>query len=241
MKMIQSRISNVPFLDGANGMYRTTNKSHFKVVDNTAVQKRDIILQPVSAHLQRGDHNDLGMYQTETALSFPSHSPVHVFQPMLTHLTMQSTNIKMHSGNSCGDFETTQSDFKTLPMSAAPLIRPTTAVRIALPGSKCPETTYRSSYTKHEVSPVLRTQETLNTGSLLHTHRPLTFCILWVDRRCFLFINKVSDQVWTRTKRTNSAPVIMSSSSTDGVLLLLLLSPLRRYFLSFAVASESVS
>ncbi|XP_048028232.1 uncharacterized protein si:dkey-13m1.5 [Megalobrama amblycephala] len=164
MKMIQSRISNVPFLDGANGMYRTTNKSHFKVVDNTAVQKRDIILQPVSAHLQRGDHNDLGMYQTETALSFPSHSPVHVFQPMLTHLTMQSTNIKMHSGNSCGDFETTQSDFKTLPMSAAHLIRPTTAVRIALPGSKCPETTYRSSYTKHEVSPVPRTQETLNTG-----------------------------------------------------------------------------
>ncbi|XP_051768922.1 uncharacterized protein si:dkey-13m1.5 isoform X2 [Ctenopharyngodon idella] len=164
MKMIQSRISNVPFLDGANDMYITTNKSNFKLADNIAMQKRDIIRQPVSEHLQREDHNDLGMYQTETALSFPSHSPVHVIQQVLTHLTMQSTNIKMHSGNSCGDFETTQSDFKTLPMSAAQLIRPTTAVRIALPGSKCPESTYRSSYTEHEVSPVLRAQETLNTG-----------------------------------------------------------------------------
>ncbi|XP_067287659.1 uncharacterized protein si:dkey-13m1.5 isoform X2 [Pseudorasbora parva] len=166
MKMIQSRISNVPFLDGATGMYRTTNKSHFKSVDNTTLQKREgpIILQPVSALLQHVGQNYMGNYQTETALSFPSHQPTHVIQPMLTHLTMQRTNFQMHSENSCGDFETTQSDFKPLPKSAAQIIRPTTAVRLGLPGSKCPGTTYISNYTKHEVSPVLKAKAAANTG-----------------------------------------------------------------------------
>ncbi|KAK7119663.1 hypothetical protein R3I94_021479 [Phoxinus phoxinus] len=163
--MIQSRISNVPFLDGANCMYRTTNKSHFKSFDNTAMPKRAVILVPVSTLLQRGDQNYQGKDQTETAMSFPSHPLIHVIPPMITHLTMQRTNFKMHSENRCGDFETTQADFKPLPMSAAQIIRPTTAVRISLPGSKCPETTYRSSYTKHEVSSDLGAKETVNTAT----------------------------------------------------------------------------
>lgn len=186
-------------------MYRTTNKSHFKSFDNTAMQKRDVILLPVSTLLQRGDQNYQGMDQTETALSFPCHPLIHVIPPMITHLTMQRTNFKMHSENKCGDFETTQADFKPLPMSAAQIIRPTTAVRISLPGSKCPESTYRSSYTKH-VSSDLRAKETVNTGThctpkcvypvIVHTLTDTDYFMSGYCIRCFLFINnKVSGQV----------------------------------------------
>ncbi|KAG1960193.1 hypothetical protein F2P79_006158 [Pimephales promelas] len=163
--MIQSRISNIPFLDGANDMFTTTNKSHFKPFDNTAIQKRNVILRPVSTLLQRGDNNYQRKHQTETASSFTSH-PRTVTLPTMTHRTMQRTNFKMHSEKRCGDFETnvTHADFKPLPMSAAKIIRPTTSVRISLPGSKFPETTHRSSYTKHEVSSDRRAKETVNTG-----------------------------------------------------------------------------
>jgi len=220
--MIQSRISNIPFLDGANDMFTTTNKSHFKPFDNTAIQKRNVILRPVSTLLQRGDNNYQRKHQTETASSFTSHPRTPVTLPTMTHRTMQRTNFKMHSEKRCGDFETnvTHADFKPLPMSAAKIIRPTTSVRISLPGSKFPETTHRSSYTKHEVSSDRRAKETVNTGThctpkcdcALILSQSIDFCILWVDIRCFLFINKVSGQLWKRTKRMNSVPVIMSSS-----------------------------
>ncbi len=114
MKMLCSKISNWPFLDGADDMYTTTNKRHFKLADTTTVvPKRDIILQPVSPEFQHRDQNYLGKkHQTETALPFPPRPPTAVAQPTLTHLTMLSTNFKLHSDDSCGDFETTQSELK---------------------------------------------------------------------------------------------------------------------------------
>ncbi|XP_050979348.1 uncharacterized protein si:dkey-13m1.5 [Labeo rohita] len=120
--MLSSRISNLPFLDGADDMYATTNKSHFKL------------------------------------------APVAVIQPKQTHLTMQRTNFKLHSEDRCGDFETTQSELKQLPMCAAKKIRPTTAVRTSLPEDKYPEPIYRSSYIKHKVSRNLRAKQSAKTG-----------------------------------------------------------------------------
>lgn len=156
--MIQSRTSNVPILDGGN--YRTTYKSHFKTFDNTAMKKRDVILQPVSKLVQRGDQNYQGKDQTQTALSFPSDPLITVIPPMITGLKMQRPDFKMHSESRRGDLETTQADFKPF-KTAAQNIRPTTAVRISLPGSKRPETTSP----KHEVSSDLRAKETVNTGT----------------------------------------------------------------------------
>ncbi len=166
MKMLRSRISNLPFLDGADDMYTTTNKRHFKLADTTTVvPKRDIILQPVSPDFQHRDQNYLGKkYQTETALSFPPRPPTAVAQPTLTHLTMLSTNFKLHSDDSCGDFETTQSELKPLPMCAAKIIRPITAVTISLPEGKYPEPTYRASYIKHKVPRILRVKQPAKTG-----------------------------------------------------------------------------
>ncbi|XP_073681658.1 uncharacterized protein [Garra rufa] len=134
--MLRSRISNLPFLDGATNMYMTTNKSHFKLADNT----------------------------TFRALSFPSHPPAPVVQPKLTHIFMHSTNFKLHSEDRDEDFQTTQSELKLLPMCAAKIIRPTTTVRTALPEGKYPETTYRSSYIKHQVSQIVRAKQPAKTG-----------------------------------------------------------------------------
>ncbi|KAI2659423.1 Pantothenate kinase [Labeo rohita] len=161
--MLSSRISNLPFLDGADDMYATTNKSHFKL-DTTVMLKRDIILQPVSPQFQHCEEKYLGKYRTETAPSLPSQPPVAVIQPKQTHLTMQRTNFKLHSEDRCGDFETTQSELKQLPMCAAKKIRPTTAVRTSLPEDKYPEPIYRSSYIKHKVSRNLRAKQSAKTG-----------------------------------------------------------------------------
>uniref|UniRef100_A0A9J7YDY8 Arrestin domain containing 2 n=1 Tax=Cyprinus carpio carpio TaxID=630221 RepID=A0A9J7YDY8_CYPCA len=162
--MLRSRISNVPFLDGADDMYATSNKSHFKLVDATVKSKREVVLQPVSSLFKRGDQKYLAEYQTETALSFPSHPPAPVVQPNLTHLNMQRTNFKLHSGDRCGDYEITQSELKPLPMCAAKIIRPTTTVRTSLPEDKYPEPTYRSSYIKHKVSRIFRAKQSAKTG-----------------------------------------------------------------------------
>ncbi|XP_068080402.2 uncharacterized protein si:dkey-13m1.5 [Danio rerio] len=164
MKMLQSRISNVPFLDGSKDMYGTMNKGHFKLIDNTAMVNRITVYRPVSPHFQYGESKNLEKLQTETALSFPSHPPVSLIKPKLTHLTMQSTNFKMPSGDMCGNFETTHADFKPMPMSAAQLCRPTTAGWINLLEVKSPKTMYSSCYTKHEVSPILKAKETTQTG-----------------------------------------------------------------------------
>ncbi|XP_016299107.1 uncharacterized protein LOC107655992 [Sinocyclocheilus anshuiensis] len=163
--MLRSRISNLPFLDGADDMYTSTNKRHFKLADTTVVAKRDIILQPVSPDFQHRDQNYLGKkHQTETALSFPPRPPAAVTQPKLTHLTMQRTNFKLHSDDSCGDVETTPSELKPLPMCAAKIIRPITAVMTSLPEGKYPEPTYRASYIKHKVSRTLRAKQSAKTG-----------------------------------------------------------------------------
>uniref|UniRef100_A0A672MSF1 Si:dkey-13m1.5 n=1 Tax=Sinocyclocheilus grahami TaxID=75366 RepID=A0A672MSF1_SINGR len=103
-------------------------------------------------------------HQTETALSFPPRPPAAVTQPKLTHLTMQRTNFKLHSEDSCGDFEATQSELKPLPMCAAKIIRPITAVMTSLPEGKYPEPTYRASYIKHKVSRTLRAKQAAKTG-----------------------------------------------------------------------------
>uniref|UniRef100_A0A8C2AIL7 Si:dkey-13m1.5 n=1 Tax=Cyprinus carpio TaxID=7962 RepID=A0A8C2AIL7_CYPCA len=164
--MLRSRLSNLPFVDGADDMYTTTNKSHFKLADTTVVPKRDVILQPVSPDFQHRDQNYLGgnKHQTETPLSFPPRTPGAVTQPKLTHLTMQRTNFKLHSDDSCGDFETTQSELKPLPMCAAKIIRPLNAVMTSLPEGKYPEPTYRASYIKHKVSRTLRAKQVAKTG-----------------------------------------------------------------------------
>ncbi|KAL0186332.1 hypothetical protein M9458_018002, partial [Cirrhinus mrigala] len=69
----------------------------------------------------------------------------------------------MNSGDGSGDFATTHSDFKPLPVSRASIVQPITTVRISVPEGKYPEPTYRSSYTKHEVSPVHPAKESEST------------------------------------------------------------------------------
>lgn len=146
-------------------MYTTTNKRHFILADTTVVPKRDMILQPVSPDFQHRDQNNLRKKpQTETALSFPPRPPVAVTQPKLTHLTMLSTNFKLHSDDSCGDFETTQSELKPPPLCATKIIRPITAVTISLPEGKYPEPIYRTSYIKHKMPRILRAKQPAKTG-----------------------------------------------------------------------------
>uniref|UniRef100_A0A672R608 Uncharacterized LOC107553123 n=1 Tax=Sinocyclocheilus grahami TaxID=75366 RepID=A0A672R608_SINGR len=123
--MYCSRISNLPFLYKPDGIYQSTTKSHFRLIDRTSVP---------------------------------------VIQPKITNLTMQRTHFKMTSGDRSGDFVTTHSDFKYLPMSKAKLVRPVTKVRISVPEGKYPEPTYRSSYTKQEVSPILIAKEPGSAG-----------------------------------------------------------------------------
>ncbi|XP_052466114.1 uncharacterized protein LOC128022514 [Carassius gibelio] len=154
--MLRSTISNLPFLDGADDMFATTNKSHFKLVDASVKSKRDVVLQPVSPLFQCEEQKYLAKYQRETALSFPSHPAPPVIQPNLTHFNL-------HSEDRCGDYETSQSELKPLPKCAAK-IRPTTAVRTSLPEDKYPEPTYRSSYVKHKVSRIFRAKQSAKTG-----------------------------------------------------------------------------
>ncbi|XP_058641286.1 uncharacterized protein si:ch211-198o12.4 [Onychostoma macrolepis] len=123
--MYCSRISNLPFLYKPDGIYESTTKSHFRLIDSSSIP---------------------------------------VIQPKITNLTMHRTNFKMTSGDRSGDFVTTQSDFKLLPMSKAKLVRPVTKVRISVPEGKYPEPTYGSSYTKHEVSPILIAKESGSAG-----------------------------------------------------------------------------
>ncbi|XP_052418425.1 uncharacterized protein si:ch211-198o12.4 [Carassius gibelio] len=89
---------------------------------------------------------------------------IPVIQPKITSLAMQRTNFKMTSVDRSVDFVTTHSDFKTLPMSKTKLVRPVTKVRISVPEGKYPEPTYRSSYTKHEVSPILIAKDLGSAG-----------------------------------------------------------------------------
>ncbi|XP_056324805.1 uncharacterized protein si:dkey-13m1.5 [Danio aesculapii] len=148
-------------------MYATVNKGHFKLID-TAKVNRVGVSRPASPHFQYGEQGNLSKFQTETALSFPSHPPVPPIEPKLTHLTMQSSNFKMPYGDVCGNFETSHADFKPMPMSAAQLLRPTTAVWTNVLEIKCPETMYSSYYTKHDVSPILKAKETTKTGVSLN-------------------------------------------------------------------------
>lgn len=157
VKMLRSTISNLPFLDGADDMFATTNKSHFKLVDASVKSKRDVVLQPVSPLFQWEDQKYLAKYQRETALSFPSHPAPPVIEPNLTHFNL-------HSEDRCGDYETSQSELKPLPKCAAKIIRPTTAVRTSLLEDKYPEPTYRSSYVKHKVSRIFRAKQSAKTG-----------------------------------------------------------------------------
>ncbi|NP_001037800.1 uncharacterized protein LOC555550 [Danio rerio] len=87
-------------------------------------------------------------------------------EPKLTHLTLQKTNIKMYDDR-CAEFVTTSSAFKHLPGATAQLVRPTTSVKTSWTEGTIPEPIYKSSYTKHEISPlspVLRAKELTNTG-----------------------------------------------------------------------------
>ncbi|XP_043102155.1 uncharacterized protein si:ch211-198o12.4 [Puntigrus tetrazona] len=101
---------------------------------------------------------------TKSHFRLTESSSIPVVQPKTTNLTTHRTNFKMTSGDKSGDFVTTHSDFKPLPISKAKLVRPVTKVRIRVPEEKYPEPTYRSSYTKHEVSPILYAKEPGSPG-----------------------------------------------------------------------------
>ncbi len=116
-------------------------------------------------------------------------SSIPVIQPKITHLTMNRTNFTMSSGDRRGDFVTTHSDFKLLPISKAKLVRPVTKVRITVPGGKYPEPTYRSSYTKHEVSPILITKDSGSAGQYCTLTLSIYLCVFcyFLNRWCFIF------------------------------------------------------
>ncbi|XP_073675529.1 uncharacterized protein [Garra rufa] len=107
-----------------------------------------------------------GIYESTTKSHFKLNdkTSVPVIQPKITNLAMYRTNFKMNSGVKTGDFVTTHSDFKPVPVSKAKLVRPITKVRISVPEGKYPETTYRSSYIKHEASPILPAKESGSAG-----------------------------------------------------------------------------
>lgn len=107
-----------------------------------------------------------GIYESITKSHFRLNdsTSISVNQPKITNRTMYRTNFKMNSGDRSGDFATTHSDFKPMPVSRPRLVQPITTVRISVPEGKYPEPTYRSSYTKHEVSPVRPAKESGSTG-----------------------------------------------------------------------------
>ncbi|XP_056320384.1 uncharacterized protein si:ch211-198o12.4 isoform X2 [Danio aesculapii] len=114
-------------------------------------------------------HKTDSIYESTTKSNFrlAEITANRVIQPKLTHFTQQKTNIKMYDDR-CAEFETSSSAFKHLPVTTAKLVRPTTSVKTSWPEGTFPQPIYKSSYTKHEISPclssVLRVKELANTG-----------------------------------------------------------------------------
>uniref|UniRef100_A0A8C1MKD2 Si:ch211-198o12.4 n=1 Tax=Cyprinus carpio TaxID=7962 RepID=A0A8C1MKD2_CYPCA len=147
-----------------------------------------------------------GIYESTTKSHFrlTDRTPIPVIQPKITNLTMQRTNFKMTFVDRSGDFVTTHSDFKTLPI---------------VPEGKYPEPTYRSSYTKHEVSPKLIAKDSGSAGqycTLTMFIALFVFLLFFEQMMLYFFINQVLDQVHGRIKRKDMTVVIKSSSCTDA-------------------------
>ncbi|TRY59200.1 hypothetical protein DNTS_018816 [Danionella cerebrum] len=102
-----------------------------------------------------------GAYESATSRDFKT--PAAVQGPKGVRFSLHTTNFKLQD-NHRGATETTYSStFKSLPTSRAQILRPRTSVRTSFNG-KLPEPTYRTTYTPHEVSPVLRVKESAQTG-----------------------------------------------------------------------------
>ncbi|TRY93514.1 hypothetical protein DNTS_006126 [Danionella cerebrum] len=103
-----------------------------------------------------------GAYESATSRDFKT--PAAVQGPKGVRFSLHTTNFKLQY-NHRGATETTYSStFKSLPTSRAQILRPRTSVRTSFNG-KLPEPTYRTTYTPHEVSPVLRVKESAQTAN----------------------------------------------------------------------------
>ncbi|TRY89389.1 hypothetical protein DNTS_024127, partial [Danionella cerebrum] len=102
-----------------------------------------------------------GVYESTTSRDFKT--PAAVQGPKGVRFSLHSTNFKLQDHHRGATETTHSSEFKSPPMSRAQILRPRTSVRTSFTG-KLPEPTYRTTYTPHDVSPVLRVKESAKTG-----------------------------------------------------------------------------
>ncbi|TRY89440.1 hypothetical protein DNTS_027847 [Danionella cerebrum] len=102
-----------------------------------------------------------GAYESTTSRDFKT--PAAVQGPKEVRFSLYITNFNLQDKHRGATETTHSSTFKSLPTSRAQILRPRTSVRTSFTG-KLPEPTYRTTYTPHEVSPVLRVKESAKTG-----------------------------------------------------------------------------
>ncbi|TRY89821.1 hypothetical protein DNTS_013550 [Danionella cerebrum] len=102
-----------------------------------------------------------GAYESTTSRDFKT--PAAVQGPKEARFSLYTTNFNLQDKHRGATETTHSSTFKSLPTSRAQILRPRTSVRTSFTG-KLPEPTYRTTYTPHEVSPVLRVKELAKTG-----------------------------------------------------------------------------
>ncbi|TRY90289.1 hypothetical protein DNTS_034164, partial [Danionella cerebrum] len=102
-----------------------------------------------------------GAYESTTSRDFKT--PAAVQGPKEVRFSLYTTNFNLQDKHRGATETTHSSTFKSLPTSRAQILRPRTSGRTSFTG-KLPEPTYRTTYTPHEVSPVLRVKESAKTG-----------------------------------------------------------------------------
>ncbi|TRY91753.1 hypothetical protein DNTS_026183 [Danionella cerebrum] len=102
-----------------------------------------------------------GAYESTTSRDFKT--PAAVQGPKEVRFSLYTTNFNLQDKHRGATETTHSSTFKSLSTSRAQILRPRTSVRTSFTG-KLPEPTYRTTYTPHEVSPVLRVKESAKTG-----------------------------------------------------------------------------
>ncbi|TRY53967.1 hypothetical protein DNTS_029809 [Danionella cerebrum] len=102
-----------------------------------------------------------GAYESTTSRDFKT--PAALQGPKEVRFSLYTTNFNLQDKHRGATETTHSSTFKSLPTSRAQILRPRTSVRTSFTG-KLPEPTYRTTYTPHEVSPVLRVKESSKTG-----------------------------------------------------------------------------
>ncbi|TRZ00225.1 hypothetical protein DNTS_029242 [Danionella cerebrum] len=106
-----------------------------------------------------------GAYESTTSRDFKT--PAAVQGPKEVRFSLYTTNFNLQDKHRGATETTHSSTFKSLPTSRAQILRPRTSVRTSFTG-KLPEPTYRTTYTPHEVSPVLRVKESAKTVTASH-------------------------------------------------------------------------